>query len=67
MIMLFDQEYAVEQYARAQSKAAREEGRQEGMLHTLVNLVKNGLISKKDGAIQTDLSLSEFERMCEGR
>ena len=30
MIMLFDQQYALEAYVRAEKKAAREEGRAEG-------------------------------------
>ena len=40
---------------------AREEGREEGILKTLVDLVKDGILTLADAAKRANMSVSEFE------
>ena len=40
---------------------AREEGREEGILKTLVDLVKDGILTLADVAKRANMSVSEFE------
>ena len=40
---------------------AREEGREEGVLKTLVDLVKDGILTLADAAKRANMSVSEFE------
>ena len=61
MIMLFDQEYATEAYVRSQKEEGRKEGERQGILSTLLALVKNGLLKKEDAAAQAGLTVAEFE------
>lgn len=52
MIMLFDQEYAVEQYGRAQKEKGRAEGREEGRIMEAVLIFRNEM-HKSDDEIRT--------------
>ena len=79
MVMLFDQEYAVERYAQVKSREAREEGRQEGLqegrqegrkeglqegvLQTLIALVKDNVLTPAAAAKRAGLSLEAFETL----
>ncbi len=60
MIMLFDQEYAQEQYGRAQMeegrKKGRKEGRKEGVMETLIPLIKDGVLTLKEAAARFGIS-----------
>jgi predicted HTH domain antitoxin len=40
----------------------REEGRAEGALKMLVNLVKQGLLSPENAAKQANMTVAEFEK-----
>ena len=70
MIMLFDQQYATEAYAREQAAEAEKHGRKEGrkigqregIFATLTSLVSKGLLGKADAAAQVGMSVEEFER-----
>ncbi len=69
MIMLFDQQYATEAYARNQALIAEKRGRQLGqqigqqigMITTLKTLVSQGLITIEDAAKQAGMTVAEFE------
>ena len=63
MIMLFDQEYAVEQYGKAREKKGREEGREEGMLKMLFNLVRKGILSVSTAAKETGMKEDQFQAL----
>ena len=72
MIMLFDQEYAQEQYGRAQMeegrkkglkeglkegrKEGKKEGRKEGVMETLIPLIKDGVLTLKEAAARFGIS-----------
>jgi predicted transposase YdaD len=56
MIMLFDQEYAQEQYGRAQMEEGRKEGRKEGIMETLIPLIKDGVLTMKEAASRFGIS-----------
>ena len=59
MIMLFDQEYAVEQYGNAKAK----EGREEGMLKTFFNLVRKGILTVSIAAKETGMKEDDFQTL----
>ena len=59
MIMLFDQEYAVEQYGKSQ----KAEGREEGVTDTLKALVSKGLLSVEDAADQAGVTEESFRQL----
>ena len=40
----------------------REEGREQGTLHTLLSLVRDGLLSPEEGAKRAGCSQEEFEK-----
>ena len=79
MIMLFDQEYAIEQYAKGIAQRSREaglqeglekgiekgieKGQQEGELNMLVKLVKKGVLTLVEGASQAKMSTADFEAL----
>ncbi len=75
MVTLFNQEYAIEQYAKAQSKLALEtgrkegrmEGRAEGALDTLIQLVLDGILPVQEGARRANKTLPEFEALLQER
>ncbi len=50
---------AVEEYANK----ARQEGRQEGILDTIVSLVHDGLLSVTEAAKRTSLSVEEIQKL----
>ena len=56
----FDEESQREMHDRAIKSQAKEEGRVEGILQTLVRLVKAGLISLSDAAKQANMTEAEF-------
>ena len=62
MIMLFDQEYAVEQFGKSQ----KAEGREEGITDTLVSLVRKGLLTVKDAAEQAGVTEDAFRKLMNG-
>ena len=65
MIMLFDQQYATEAYARNEAaKAAAEgveKGERQGILSTLSALVRDGVLKKEEAAERAKMSVAEFE------
>ena len=63
MIMLFDQEYAVQQTIKAQRKEAREEGREEGMLKAFFNMVRKGILSVSTAAKETGMKEDQFQAL----
>ena len=54
MFGYFDYEYELEHL--------RQEERAEGALRTLVNLVKQGLLSPENAAKQANMTVAEFEK-----
>ena len=56
----FDEESQREMHDRAIKSQAKEDGRAEGILQTLVRLVKAGLISLSDAAKQANITEAEF-------
>ena len=62
MIMLFDQEYAVEQYGKQQKAEGRAEGKAEGGMDMLAELVRDKLISIKEAAKRAGMSVAEFSK-----
>ena len=58
MFGLFDYEYELE-FLRQEERA---EGRAEGALGMLVNLVKQGLLSPENAAKQANMTVAEFEK-----
>ena len=64
MIMLFDQEFAVQQTLKAQRKEGRLEGRKEGRLEgalkTLFGLVRDGLLTVNIAAKRANMPEEEF-------
>ena len=63
MIMLFDQEYAVQQTLKAQREEALEEGREEGMLKMLFNLVRKGILTVSIAAKETGMKEEDFQTL----
>lgn len=63
MIMLFDQEYAVQQTLKAQREEALEEGREEGMLKAFFNLVQEGLLSLNIAAKKAGMKEEDFQTL----
>lgn len=73
MSELFDEEYLREQYNKSRDREMLEEGEargfekgeargfEKGKLSTLIDLVKNGLLSLTQAAEQAHMSVSEFE------
>ena len=61
MIMLFDQQYATEAYARNEAAKAAAKAEKKGVLSTLISLVTKGLLKKEDAAQQAGMSVAEFE------
>ncbi|MBQ7264616.1 MAG: hypothetical protein IJS61_00805 [Firmicutes bacterium] len=54
-------EYDETKVLAALKEESREEGRAEGILDTLIDLVKKGLLSVSNAATQAGMSVSEFE------
>ena len=63
MSELFDEQAQREQYEIARRAEDRAEGRVEGMLKTLVGLVKKGVITIVQAADEASMSVSEFEAL----
>lgn len=67
MSELFDEQARRDQYDVAIKKAyiaeGRAEGKTEGVLETLVALVRDGILSVVDAAHRANLSVSEFEAL----
>ena len=56
-----DQE-VLEQSKNKWIKEGRREGRKEGVINTLLMLVKDGIISVEDAAKRANLSVSKFQK-----
>ena len=54
-------EYDEERTLSEQREDGRAEGKEEGILSTLVSLVKDGILSFVDAAKRAGMSVSEFE------
>lgn len=61
MSELFDEEYLRGQYNKSRDKEMLAEGRVDGILSTLADLVKKGLLTLSQAAEQANMSVSEFE------
>jgi len=54
---------AVEEYANKARQEGLREGRQEGILETIVSLVHDGLLSVTEAAKRTSLSVEEIQKL----
>ncbi|MDE6087427.1 MAG: hypothetical protein K2G25_03485 [Oscillospiraceae bacterium] len=61
MAELFDEEYLRGQYNKSRDKEMLAEGETKGILNTLADLVKKGLLTLTQAAEQANMSVSEFE------
>ncbi|MBQ8133212.1 MAG: resolvase [Clostridia bacterium] len=60
---LFNEEYLREQYDKAIATKERQEGRREGVITTLIKLVKEGLLTVSQAAVRAKVTEPEFEKM----
>ena len=54
---------AVEDYAKKYALQQYQEGRQEGILETIISLVHDGLLSVTEAAKRTSLSVEEIQKL----
>lgn len=55
-------EYDEERTIRELKEDFKEEGREEGMLKTLIGLVQDGILTLTDAAKRADMTVAEFEK-----
>ena len=63
MIMLFDQDYAVQQTIKAQREEGWKEGLKEGPMIALSNLVRDGLLSVDIAAREANMKEEDFQTL----
>ena len=53
----------IEEYGNAREKQGRQKGRQEGILDTIISLVRDGLLPVSEAVKRTSLSAEEIQRL----
>ena len=66
MYTFMDQDTAMKKALRIEHQEAREEGRQEGRLQTLSDLVKEGILTLAEAAKRAGLPVSDFKTRTTG-